>query len=285
MQLTTVGKEVFRGARKARELQGAGAGDPTVQERSRKLKQVAALRSKHREALRKHGVSWPEIQELVGISRATYYRWRKRLKEEGLAGLKPRSRRPKRLRKRVYWTPDLLIRVETLRKENPTWGRWPIWLTLRKEGFAVSERAVGRILAHLEARGRVESVAAFLGRARRGEVKRKTRRPYAQRKPRGYEVKHPGDLVQVDTLTVTLGPGETIRHFSAVDLFTRFSLAEVHTRATAGLAACFLARLVAQTPFPIRALQVDGGSEFMAEFEGDLPTPGGEALCAAAQEP
>ena len=86
MQLTTVGKEVFRGARKARELQEAGAGDPTVQERSRKLKQV--------EALRKHGVSWPEIQELVGISRATYYRWRKRLKEEGLAGLKPRSRRP-----------------------------------------------------------------------------------------------------------------------------------------------------------------------------------------------
>ena len=30
----------------------------------------------------------------MGISRATYYRWRKRLKEEGLAGLKPRSRRP-----------------------------------------------------------------------------------------------------------------------------------------------------------------------------------------------
>ena len=30
MQLTTVGKEVFRGARKALELAEAGAGDPTV---------------------------------------------------------------------------------------------------------------------------------------------------------------------------------------------------------------------------------------------------------------
>lgn len=79
MQLTTVGKEVLRGARKARELQEAGAGDPTVQERLRKLKQV--------EALRKYRMGWPEIQELLGISRATYYRWRKRLKEEGLAGL------------------------------------------------------------------------------------------------------------------------------------------------------------------------------------------------------
>lgn len=122
MQLTTVGKEVLRGARKARELQEAGAGDPTVQDRLRKLKQV--------EALRKYRVGWPEIQELLGISRATYYRWRKRLKEEGLAGLKPRSRRPQRLRRRIYWSSDLLIRVEALRKENPTWGRWPIWLTL-----------------------------------------------------------------------------------------------------------------------------------------------------------
>ncbi|WP_337122329.1 helix-turn-helix domain-containing protein, partial [Staphylococcus aureus] len=138
----------------ARELQEAGAGDPTVQDRLRKLKQV--------EALRKYRVGWPEIEELLGISRATYYRWRKRLKEEGLAGLKPRSRRPQRLRRRIYWSSDLLIRVEALRKENPTWGRWPIWLTLRKEGFAVSERTVGRILAYLEGQGRIERVAGFL---------------------------------------------------------------------------------------------------------------------------
>ncbi|WP_027883313.1 helix-turn-helix domain-containing protein, partial [Meiothermus rufus] len=86
MQLTTVGKAIWQGARKAQELGAAGASDPLVQERLRKLKQV--------EAFRKHGVSWPEIQALVGISRATYHRWKKALKEKGLAGLKPRSRRP-----------------------------------------------------------------------------------------------------------------------------------------------------------------------------------------------
>jgi transposase InsO family protein len=259
MQLITVNRDVLRGARKAWELQDAEAGDPTVQERLQKLRQV--------EALRKHKEDWNEIQSVVGISRATYYRWKQQLRKEGLKGLKPKSKRPKRLRQKVHWTPELLMTVEALRKENPTWGRWPIWLALRKQGFAVSERTVGRILAYLEEHGRVESVAAFLARSRRGGVKGKVRRPYAQRKPKGYEVKGPGDLVQVDTLTVTLGPGEVVKHFSAVDLFTRFSLAEVHTRATANLAARFLSRLMACTPFPIRAVQVDGGSEFMAEFE------------------
>jgi len=144
----------------------------------------------------------------------------------------------------------------------------PIWLALRKQGLTISERTVGRILAYLERWGRVESLAAFLARARRGKVRRKALRPYAQRKPKTYTVHNPGDLIQVDTLTVTLGPGEVIKHFSAVNLATRFSVAEVHTRATANLAAGFLVHLVARAPFPVKALQVDGGSEFMAEKEG-----------------
>ena len=133
--------------------------------------------------------------------------------------------------------------------------------------FEVSERTVGRILAYLERLGRVASVAAFSARARRGKARRKPRRPYAQRKPKGYEAQAPGDLIQVDTFTVTLGPGEMIRHFSAVDLATRFALAEVHTRATADLAAGFLAYLIAQAPFPIRPSRWTGGAEFMAGFE------------------
>lgn len=64
-------------------------------------------------------------------------------------------------------------------------------------------------------------------------------------------VQAPRDLVQVDTLTVTLVPGEVVRHFSAVDLCTRYALAEVHSRATANLAGEFLSRLVAQALFPI----------------------------------
>ncbi|GAA6735106.1 hypothetical protein YIM1640_22650 [Thermus oshimai] len=260
MQLTTVGQAVGRGARLAQRLEEAGAGDPEVQERLCKLRLV--------QSLRKHRMDWREVQELSGISRATYYRWKKALEEEGLRGLKPRPRRPKRPRGKVHWSPAVPVRIEALCKANPTWGRWPIWLALVKEGYTLSERTVGRILAYLEGQGRVEGVASFLARSLRGKARRGLRRPYGRRRPKGYEVRGPGDLVQVDTLTVTLGPGEVVKHFAAVDLYSRFSLAQVHRRATGERAAVFLRALVAGCPFPVRAVQVDGGSEFMGEFEG-----------------
>ena len=90
MQLTTVGQEVWRGAKQAQRLAEAGAipfgteacrpcspsaGDPTVQERLRKLKLAQSLHD--REA------DWAEIRELVGLSRATYYRWAKELRQKG----------------------------------------------------------------------------------------------------------------------------------------------------------------------------------------------------------
>ena len=50
-----------------------------------------------------------------------------------------------------------------------------------------------------------------------------------------------------------------VKHFSALDLATRLSLAQVHGRAPASLAARFLAGLVSRAPFPIRAIQVGRG--------------------------
>ncbi len=147
MQLTTVGKEIWRAARKAEQLEEAGADNPAVQARLQKLRQV--------EAFRKRGAVWSEIQDLVGISRATYYRWQRRLQEEGLKGLAPKPRRPRHLRRKVCWTPDLLVRIEALRKQHPTWGRWPIWLTLRKQPrkqLRQAERPRRKDAAHLQGR-------------------------------------------------------------------------------------------------------------------------------------
>jgi putative transposase len=45
-------------------------------------------------------------------------------------------------------------------------------------------------------------------------------------------------------------------------------------RASAQAAAAFLDKIVADMPFPVKAIQVDGGSEFMAEFEVACQTKG-----------
>ena len=92
-------------------------------------------------------------------------------------------------------------------------------------------------------------------------------RPYAVRKPKQYAVSAPGDLVQVDTMDVRPVPGMVFKQFTARDLVSRWDVVQAHTRATAQSATEFLDTLAHRMPFPIRALQVDGGSEFAAEFE------------------
>ncbi len=49
---------------------------------------------------------------------------------------------------------------------------------------------------------------------------------------------------------------------TARDVVSRWDVIQAHTRATAFTAAQFLDTLLLRMPFPVRALQVDGGSEF-----------------------
>ena len=44
-------------------------------------------------------------------------------------------------------------------------------------------------------------------------------------------------------------------------MVSRWDVLDAHERATAGTAAAFLERVVAQMPFAVKAIQVDGGSE------------------------
>jgi transposase InsO family protein len=87
------------------------------------------------------------------------------------------------------------------------------------------------------------------------------------RKPRFWPIQQPGDLVQIDTKKLRPARGVLRKHFSARDMVSRGDVLHVTDRATAATAPAFLDALRARMPFPLRALQVDGGSEFAAEFE------------------
>jgi hypothetical protein len=58
-----------------------------------------------------------------------------------------------------------------------------------------------------------------------------------------------------------------LKKFTARDLISRWDVIELHRRATSNAATLFLDTLQRRLPFPLRALQVDGGSEFAALFE------------------
>jgi transposase InsO family protein len=199
-----------------------------------------------------------------GISRQTFYRWKRRFSRHDLTTLEERSHRPHKVRKPT-WAAELAERVLSLRKQYPRWGKDKLVVLLRRERRSVSTSMVGRILADLKRRGTLHEPprAAVLRR-----VRRKLRnRPWAIRKPKHWRIEQPGDLVEIDTKEIRMRGGVILKHFSARDVVSRWDVVEVHRRATSLAAARFLDTLLERLPFPVRALQVDGGSEFAAEFE------------------
>jgi putative transposase len=201
------------------------------------------------------------VCQTFGISRATLYRWLKRFDPKDLSSLREGSRRPRRVRKPL-WSRELVRAVKALREEYSRWGKDKLVVLVRGQGYEASTSTVGRILRHLKQRGELKEP-----KRRAISAKRKNRRPYGVRKPRDYVAEKPGDLVQVDTLDVRPFPGVTLKQFTARDVISRWDVIEARRRATATTAKEFIETLEQRMPFKVKALQVDGGSEFYSDFE------------------
>ena len=203
------------------------------------------------------------------ISPQTFYRWQRRYNPRNIASLEDRSHRPKHVRQPTY-SVELVEAVLRLREEYPRWGKDKLVVLLHREGFDCSASMVGRILHRLKERGVLREPIPNHISAR----KRPRKRPYAVRKPREYVAKKPGDIVEVDTLDVRPLPGVVIKHFTARDVISRWDVLEAHSRATSNTASGFIDVRLERMPFPIKAIQVDGGSEFQDAFEEECQRRG-----------
>ena len=76
----------------------------------------------------------------------------------------------------------------------------------------------------------------------------------------------PGALVQLDSKQVSLGKGRVLFYMGAIDCFTRKRVVSLVPRLTSQQGSAFLRRVVREFPFPISAIQSDGGSEFLGSF-------------------
>ena len=246
-------------------MQIKGMGKPRSRSLERgagELSREAQKRLEWFDYYQSHGRKAALTCRYFGISRQTFYRWKRRYDPQNLRTLEAGSHRPHR-RRHPTWTAEQAERVRRLREQYPRWGKDKLAVLLRREGWPVSVSMVGRILTSLRQRGVLSAPLLFRVKRRRGTANR----PWALRKPNDYAVQKPGDLVQLDTMDLRPAPGVVLKQFTARDVVSRWDVIEVHGRATSTAASLFLDTLQRRLPFPLRALQVDGGSEFAALFE------------------
>jgi putative transposase len=199
--------------------------------------------------------------DAFGVPVPTIYRWRQRYRPDDLTSLECRSRRPKTTRKH-QWTAAQEQAVLTLRQQHPRMGKMPRQVLLTRQGIVLSGSMIGRILTSLKRRSLLREPHAVRVR------KPKPQRPYATRVPKDKrQPTEPGALVQLDTVHLRPLPGVERRQFTAIDVVSRCAVVGVRATASSGTARDFLAELTTRMPFPVQALQVDGGSEFMGGFE------------------
>jgi putative transposase len=222
------------------------------------------------------GLSAGQAAKAVGVPRATLYRWEKKPE--------PLSRRPHQPRGR-QWTSDLARAVEELRNDNPMWGKRKIAVLLKREGFAVSVSTVGRILAHLVARGAIIAVPLLRRRPAARRIRLTAKERHARRLPKGRKAKTPGELVQIDTLFVNIRPDKPIKHFTAYDPIAKWTIGRVSAEASATSAKSLIDKLLIEAPFSIRGIQVDGGAEFKSVFEAECQTRGLELFVLPPKRP
>lgn len=217
----------------------------------------------------RHGRCVALTADHFGYSRPTVYRWLSRYDAHRLESLEDRSSRPLR-RRRPSWTLIQIEAVRELRERYPCWGKAKLAVLLRRAGVPIAASRVGRIMTYLRRRGVLREPA----RRRIGIRHRGYARPHAIRKPKGLRAERPGDLVQLDTLDVRPLPDLVLKQFTARDVVSRWDVLTLAPNARAMSAVAALDALAARMPFPVRAISVDNGSEFMAEFETECAARG-----------
>ena len=93
---------------------------------------------------------------------------------------------------------------------------------------------VGRILKQLLKRQLIRPVAFYYGRTQRKRAR--AFHGHSQRYQRSMRAKQPGQMIQIDYMTVYPAPGVTVKHFKAVCPLTKLTVTQAYRRATSRIA-------------------------------------------------
>lgn len=193
-------------------------------------------------------LSQVDAAAIYGVSRATLWRWRKRYKRFGVAGLNPSPRASRRRR----ITPETEAEILRIRRERG-YGPQRIQLYLKRfQDLVVSSCTVWNVLR------RNKMPALYITRYNKP----------AMVAFRRYVKSSPGETIQMDVKFIR-NPSAARRklcQFTAVDDCTRYRVIRIYARNTTRNAIDFFETVKQVFPAKIREVQTDNGAEFATEF-------------------
>ena len=198
-------------------------------------------------------------KDAFSVGRSTLYLWKRRIKEGNgsLLGLINKSSKPYNTR-RMYVEEKIWEFIKSLREQYPRLGKDKIKILLDKycqENHlkTISSSKIGKIIKR-------NNWFFYLGKRTKHTVKPNKERVF------GYEVKDPGDLFQIDTI-IRFEHGIKRYLLTAIDVVSKFSFAYAYKTHTSLSASDFIRKLLQVTPYDIKGIQTDNGSEFLNHFD------------------
>jgi transposase InsO family protein len=205
-----------------------------------------------RQAVDSSNVAW--TCRRFGLSRKSFYKWKRRFLEHGEAGLADRPRTPRRFPRATR--PEVVGKILYLR-QHYHFGPGTIADYLKRfHQVSVAPSTVHRLLGH-HGMNRLPA-----NQKHRSHTKRWQR----------YEKPQPGHRLQVDVKFLERIPGTRTRlyQFTAIDDCTRIRVLKVYDACNQRTAVRFIDEVRRRLPFRIHVVQTDNGAEFQSQFHWHL---------------
>ena len=211
------------------------------------------------------GLSWQELKYKYGISKAWFYKLRRRFLKDGNEGLKNKIRKKPLMPHALSW--DQKLRIMDYIYEHPTHGpdrigaeQIPrlsgngVWKFLVKENL--NTRHKRRLWAHYQGKPVLTKKEIWQMEAKNNHI----------------ESKYPGELVSIDTFTVSVKGLGKIWQYTSCDTYSSYGWAKCYHAKTSDNAVDFLVRhiLVNMPAFKVKRILTDQGIEFYSARHKDV---------------
>lgn len=231
---------------------------PLRQIKSANLSKAALARLYWFDWYQTHGKNISLTCRHFGISRDTFYTWKKRFKKYNLQTLEDdtSNRRPHKLREMTTDT-KILKRIYEIRLDDLEKSKYEIQAELLREGTVVGRSAIQKVInRHME----------LSNIQHRKRLKKHRNMKIARIKAaRELKTRDLGSLVMIDTKHLYI-LGIRFYLFVAIDCKSRYGYVWCYKTGSSQSAADFLARAISYFPFGISAVNTDNGPEYLLNF-------------------